>query len=287
MKRSLAVTFGTLFVLAVTLLTGPPARADTSAAATATHVKVTLTEMAVTLGAVSAPTGPIVFEITNKGTIEHEFVILKTDVPFDSLDPSKDEPGKADETGHVDEVDPVNAGTSTSLAVTLDPGKYVLICNKPGHYAAGMRVGFTVYPVGAAHVSVTLTEMALTVNAATSNTGPIVFDIANKGATEHEFVILRTKKAFDALPPSADEVGKASEVGHVDEVDPIGAGTSAALSVTLAPGNYVLLCNKPGHYMAGMRAAFTVKLITDGSVPFYTDPRTGELVQGDDPFLDP
>jgi len=35
-------------------------------------------------------------------------------------------------------------GKTRRLALGLKPGKYVLICNVPGHYQAGMRVGFTV-----------------------------------------------------------------------------------------------------------------------------------------------
>ena len=43
--------------------------------------------------------------------------------------------------GEVSELDP---GKSGSLTVTLNPGKYLLICNDPGHYVSGMWAEFDV-----------------------------------------------------------------------------------------------------------------------------------------------
>jgi uncharacterized cupredoxin-like copper-binding protein len=50
----------------------------------------------------------------------------------------------ASEEGSVGSTDIVATGESTSLTVDLDPGAYVLICNVPEHYRAGMYIGFTV-----------------------------------------------------------------------------------------------------------------------------------------------
>ena len=48
---------------------------------------------------------------------------------------------KAGDKGEVSELDP---GKSDTLTVDLTPGKYLLICNVPGHYGAGMWTEFTV-----------------------------------------------------------------------------------------------------------------------------------------------
>lgn len=45
---------------------------------------------------------------------------------------------------HIDEIEDIGAGESKQLTVKLDPGKYVLIWNLPGHYGLGMRTGFEV-----------------------------------------------------------------------------------------------------------------------------------------------
>ncbi len=44
----------------------------------------------------------------------------------------------------VADVDDIESGSSKSTTKDLAAGKYVLICNLPGHYQKGMRVGFTV-----------------------------------------------------------------------------------------------------------------------------------------------
>jgi uncharacterized cupredoxin-like copper-binding protein len=108
-----------------------------AAAASTNHVGVTLREMSITLTVTSVPTGSVTFDITNAGTVEHEFVILKTDIAPDALPANLEEPGKAAEIGHVDERDPVT-GTVSLTIDNMRPGWYVLVCNKPGHYIAGM-----------------------------------------------------------------------------------------------------------------------------------------------------
>jgi uncharacterized cupredoxin-like copper-binding protein len=48
---------------------------------------------------------------------------------------------KAGDKGEVSELDP---GKTGSLTISLKPAKYLLICNVPGHYAAGMWTEFEV-----------------------------------------------------------------------------------------------------------------------------------------------
>jgi len=44
-------------------------------------------------------------------------------------------------------------------------------------------------------------------------------------------------------------------LGEVSELDP---GASGELGIDLAKGSYILYCNVPGHYMAGMWTILTV-----------------------------
>jgi len=53
-------------------------------------------------------------------------------------------PEPAEDLEVVDEIGEFPQGTTESLTVMLEPGKYQLVCNLPGHYAAGMHVGFEV-----------------------------------------------------------------------------------------------------------------------------------------------
>ena len=105
-----------------------------------TLVKVQLKEFKILPSPLTAKRGAVSFSVKNSGKIDHEFVVLRTNTPPAKL-PVKG--GKAVETGRVGRVGPLEAGTSKSLNLTLKSGKYVLLCNLPGHYQAGQRIGFT------------------------------------------------------------------------------------------------------------------------------------------------
>jgi uncharacterized cupredoxin-like copper-binding protein len=70
----------------------------------------------------------------------HEMVVIKTDKGAANLG---DANGEADETGAVDEIT-LDPGASGDLTIDMAAGKYALVCNLPGHYAAGMYADFTV-----------------------------------------------------------------------------------------------------------------------------------------------
>jgi uncharacterized cupredoxin-like copper-binding protein len=85
-------------------------------------------------------TSRVTFAVRNVGKVKHEFVVLQTNKPAASLGDGKRVP----ETGHVGELGDLRPGQSKRLTLRLKPGHYALICNLPGHYAAGMHQDFTV-----------------------------------------------------------------------------------------------------------------------------------------------
>jgi hypothetical protein len=91
------------------------------------------------------PVGSVTFEVHNNGTIQHEFIIFKTDLDEGSLPLSGT---TVDETGagltKIDEIEAQDPGSAKTLTVNLEPGKYVVICNIAGHYQQGMHASFTV-----------------------------------------------------------------------------------------------------------------------------------------------
>jgi uncharacterized cupredoxin-like copper-binding protein len=106
-------------------------------------VAVELSEWKVVPSPAAAAAGPVSFAVTNKGTMIHEFVVVKTDLKGDAL-PVVDH--KIDESAltPVDEIEDIEAAASPALDVTLDAGHYVLLCNIETHYEQGMHADFDV-----------------------------------------------------------------------------------------------------------------------------------------------
>jgi uncharacterized cupredoxin-like copper-binding protein len=94
-------------------------------------------------------TGKHTIGYTNNGTIPHEIVIFKTDLPANRLPLRAD--GDVNEespllTSVADSGNPLKAGGTKSFTTSpLTPGHYVAVCNLPGHYHLGMKLNVTVH----------------------------------------------------------------------------------------------------------------------------------------------
>lgn len=129
------ITVVTAVVVAAALV-GP------SGATTAkTIVKVRLKGSTILLDRPSAQRWFVNFAVANRDDVPHEFLILKTMVKPWKL-PVKS--GRAVEAGRVRRFGTLLPGEARQHGLNLTPGKYVLLCNLPGHYQAGQRVAFTV-----------------------------------------------------------------------------------------------------------------------------------------------
>lgn len=103
---------------------------------------------------------------------------------------------------------------------------------------------------------VTLSDFRVSASPKSVSAGKVSFTAKNAGDMEHELVIVKTSTSASKLKVSNNRV---SEKGTVGEIEDIAAGKSKTHTFNLKKGHYVLLCNIPGHYKAGMRADFTVK----------------------------
>ncbi len=105
----------------------------------------TVDEWSVTVDATSAKAGEVEFSIKNEGTIGHEFLVVKTDIPDGEIPLVGDrfeEPSEGLDV--IDEIGEFPAGETKELTLTLESGNYQLVCNLAGHYEAGMHTMFTV-----------------------------------------------------------------------------------------------------------------------------------------------
>ena len=89
------------------------------------------------------------FSITNIGTIQHEVLVFKSDLPLSSY--PLDGSGNIIENGPgitlVSDGDNIDPGKTQTRTVGLtQPGTYLFVCNIPGHFKAGMFTVVTVTP---------------------------------------------------------------------------------------------------------------------------------------------
>lgn len=126
-------------------LAGCGADPSDSGGGTSNSVNGVVREWSVTVDAGSAMAGEVTFTVANQGSIGHEFLVVKTDIEVGKIPLDGDHfPEPADGLEVIDEIGEFPKGTTESLTLMLEPGKYQLVCNLPGHYAAGMHVGFEV-----------------------------------------------------------------------------------------------------------------------------------------------
>ena len=144
--------------LALIAIGGILSACSNSGGSTGATVTATLKEWEIKLSSTDIAAGDVMFNFTNNGDKEHEFLIRKTDLQADSLpivasgedkDRVDEESSELTEVGNPSEIAVIPPGTTgLSLRVTLEPGHYVVFCNLHVedlfHYTKGMHAEFTV-----------------------------------------------------------------------------------------------------------------------------------------------
>jgi uncharacterized cupredoxin-like copper-binding protein len=242
----------------------PATQASTAPAVTT--LGITEHDFAITPDQSSVPAGLVDLKVTDHGPTAHELLIFQTDLAPNKLPLGPD--GRVDEEGDgvqkvFDSGDNIDVGTTKTFHIALAAGNYVLVCNLPGHYKAGMHTALTVTPSAAPATTLGITQkdFALVPSATTMPAGLVDLNVTDQGPTAHELLIFQTDLAPDKLPLGPD--GRVDEGGDgvlkvFDSGDNVPVGQTKTFHTALAAGNYVLVCNLPGHYKAGMHTAFTV-----------------------------
>ncbi len=135
--------FGALMAVAMTAMA---AMACSAAGSVPPVVTVDMNEFSMRPSLAAVQAGTVTFKVVNHGAIEHEMVILKTNLsPKDLVMQANG--AKMDEAASgkaVGEVEGVEIGQTKTGTFTLEPGHYVLVCNEPEHYKQGMAAAFDV-----------------------------------------------------------------------------------------------------------------------------------------------
>jgi uncharacterized cupredoxin-like copper-binding protein len=75
----------------------------------------------------------------------------------------------------------------------------------------------------------------------------------------HELIVVRVDPKKPELPydeKKAEVIEK--KIQHLGEISDLKPGAAGAMTLSLKPGSYELICNQPGHYKAGMVANLSV-----------------------------
>jgi uncharacterized cupredoxin-like copper-binding protein len=138
---------------AVTPAASATPAAVTTPAGDGTVIDVQLSEFSILSETTSVPAGEVTFRATNNGPNDpHELVIIKSDLAPNALPTAEDGSVPEDEVDVIDEIEEFPVGETQELAVELEAGAYVLICNIveeedgeiESHYQLGMRRALTV-----------------------------------------------------------------------------------------------------------------------------------------------
>jgi uncharacterized cupredoxin-like copper-binding protein len=107
-------------------------------------------------------------------------------------------------------------------------------------------------------ILVKLDEYKLKPDVASVRAGAVRIKAKNVGDGEHELVVASSDLKPGRLPTAGGDVDEDAidVIGEVPEMPP---GKTGATTLDLAPGKYVMFCNVPGHYAAGMYGRLNVK----------------------------
>jgi uncharacterized cupredoxin-like copper-binding protein len=150
----------------------------------------------------------------------------------------------------------IAAGTLASPLQAASTTVTVLLSDKGANVDMPTNMGMN---MGAMDMS--MATMRIKASPPKAKAGEITFVVKNISKdTIHEMILARLEDPSKQEPYIANESrvdeDNAGDLGEVSELDP---GASGKLTVTLKPGKYLLYCNVPGHYMAGMWTTFTVE----------------------------
>lgn len=105
----------------------------------------------------------------------------------------------------------------------------------------------SVAPTASGPIEVGLFDGRISVSTATASAGETTFEVRNGGEFPHDFAIISSDLDAAELPVEQLKVDESS-VDVVDRLDQLAPGATEELTVDLAPGHYVLICNVSGHY---------------------------------------
>jgi uncharacterized cupredoxin-like copper-binding protein len=143
------------------------------------------------------------------------------------------------------------AGSSAFAATVVK----VVLWDKGAATAMGTGMGY-----GMSGMDMSKATMGVTATPNSAPTGVVSFQVANTSKdTVHEMILVyladpKAPLTYSEKDSKLDE----DKIGYLGEVSELDAGKSGTLTKVLKPGEYLLICNVAGHFVAGMWTKFEV-----------------------------
>ena len=116
---------------------------------------------------------------------------------------------------------------------------------------------------GSGALQITMNDDFFTPSVATAKAGSVTISTPNNGQLVHEMVLAKTQADPAKLPTTSDgsvDEAKLESAGQdAGEIADVSPGATKKGTFKLTSGRYVMFCNIPGHYAAGMYGTITVK----------------------------
>jgi uncharacterized cupredoxin-like copper-binding protein len=147
------------------------------------------------------------------------------------------------------------AGGLLALGCGTDNGTVATTVSSPAYLQEQLTASHT--------VTIKMGDYYYKPDIALAKAGSVTITAANIGKIPHELVLARTDAAPSALPTlpdgSVDEDKIEAQDRAPGEISETEAGISGKVTLKLPAGHYVMYCNIPGHYVAGMYGALVVE----------------------------
>ena len=114
-------------------------------------------------------------------------------------------------------------------------------------------------PVGPTSVKVGMGDDFFNPKSVVTPAGSRKITAVNNGNITHELVLARKSDNPAKLPTKPDGSVNEDVLNSPGEIPDVAAGETKSTTIALKPGKYVMFCNVPGHYAAGMYGSFTVR----------------------------
>ena len=107
-------------------------------------------------------------------------------------------------------------------------------------------------------VNATLLSNAIQLETHSVKAGRVTLDVRNAADNNMEHGSSCSRPISRMTHSLSAKAGAGAQVEKIGEVEDIAPGKRKRASFTLVPGRYALICNKPGHYAAGMHTVLVV-----------------------------